>query len=113
MATDVQEHIARVVEREPSAAAFDPDAWAAAIRSHLTALPADRPWRVRRWIPASARRSTHLLEQATRDRPALPDAVRRDAARAAWLHLARLGLASTAPDDLCAQALRSTLEPAL
>lgn len=38
-------HIAAVVARHPPAAAYDPQAWAAAVVAHLEPLPINRAWR--------------------------------------------------------------------
>ncbi len=43
------EHVARVCARSPQFAQVDEAAFVAIVISHLTPLPADRPWLHRRW----------------------------------------------------------------
>lgn len=104
-----REHIAAVVDRVPAMADVDVDMWTSAVVAHLMPLPEYRPWRRRHWIGPSARRHAVLLErdQQHEDLPADPgvlvehltDEQQRDAARAAWRHLAALGLATPDPEN--------------
>lgn len=101
-------HVAAVVDRVPEMRDADVDTWVAAVLAHVEPLPLDRPWRIRRWIPASARRHTAVLErdQQHQDQPdpgvlvAHMDAHQRYAAgKAAFQHLHELGLVSAVVVD--------------
>jgi hypothetical protein len=83
--------------------------WVAAVVAHLEPLPEHRAWRTRRWIPDSARRHAVTLERDQQLQEPSPDPAelvahltpkqQLDAARAAWRHLAALGLASPDPEN--------------
>jgi hypothetical protein len=61
-------HVAHAVADYP-ASPYDPDVWVAAVRAHLTPLPADRPW--------LRRRARHLLQPVGVTAPAVVERVRR------------------------------------
>lgn len=84
--------------------------YAVVVALHLRPLPADRAWRTRH-----ARVRRRLPRAAQHDLPAGPDPVvvaadhRIEAARAAWLHLRRLGLVGGRADDLVTRTLEVDL----
>lgn len=118
-AAAARRHVEQRLAAQPELADVDRDLWVALILEHLQPLPANRPWRIRHWIPIRAAAAATLLQRAWDDLPGIADPVadlterqRLHSARRAWLHLADVGLAADRPEDLVTAVLRASPDTA-
>lgn len=102
-----REHIAAVIARQPELASIDTGTWEAAIAAWSTPLPENREWKRRHHADADRAGRVRWANRHPEPTEDLKQAVEGQvaAARSAWAHLYRAGLATRDAGDLVTDTL--------